>query len=75
MTKGKGTKPKELIPPAPAAHKATQQEFVEAYQALCKRMGWQIGGQSVLRPMNDLGGSIIVAQLGIVPFVEQPPQQ
>lgn len=70
MTKGKGIKPEEMIPPATPIRKYTPQEFSAEYGALCKRMGFQIVGQAGLKPMNDLGGYMTVVQLAIVPYVE-----
>jgi hypothetical protein len=54
--------------------KYTQQEFVEMYNSLCRQTGWQIAGQPSLKPMNDLGGCLIVAQLGVVQYIEPPKQ-
>jgi hypothetical protein len=72
MAKGKGIPPEETIKaaPKPELHQYTQQEFVDGYNALCKKTGWMITAQAGLRPMNDLGGSLIVTQLVIVPWVE-----
>lgn len=72
MSKGKGIKPEQTIPTAPAVAKPNQQEFATAYQALCKKMGWMITAQTGLRQMNDLGGSMIVTQLAIIPYTEPP---
>ena len=60
--------------PAPAGekHAPTQQEFADAYLALCKQTGWQIAGHAALKPMNDLGGYMITVQLSVVQYVEPP---
>ena len=73
MAKDKGIAPERTIP-APKVSKPTQQEFATAYQALCKKMGFQIVGQAGLKPMNDLGGYITVLQLAIAPYVEPTNQ-
>ena len=74
MAKGKGMNPEDKIPPAPKAAQPTQQDFATAYQALCKKMGFQIVGQAGLKPLNDLGGYLTVVQLAIAPYVEPTPQ-
>ena len=74
MSKGKGIVPEQTIPASMMAAKPTQQDFATAYQALCKKMGFQIVGQAGLKPMNDLGGYITVVQLAIAPYVEPTNQ-
>lgn len=54
--------------------KYTQQEFIDMYNALCKQTGWQVMGQPALKAMNDLGGCLIVAQLGVVQYTEPSKQ-
>jgi hypothetical protein len=65
----KGKKPTIPAPPSPPA-KYTEQDFFSAYTSLCKRMGWQIVGRPALRHTNDLGGSLIIVELGIAPYME-----
>jgi hypothetical protein len=48
----------------------TEQEFANEYLELCKKTGFQISGQAVLKPMNDLGGSLIAIQLVVIPYQE-----
>lgn len=52
------------------ASRPKQEDFIREYNALCKRMGWQLAAQPALKPMNDLGGSIIIVQLMIIPYKE-----
>jgi hypothetical protein len=49
----------------------TEKQFIEKYVALCKEAGWQISGQPALKPINDLGGSLVIVQLGVIPYVEK----
>ena len=65
MAKGKSIPAPEVTP-----KKYSQQEFVDMYLALCKQTEWQISGQPALRPMNDLGGSMVIVQLAVVPYTE-----
>jgi hypothetical protein len=69
MSKGKSIPAPAVIP---AEKKYTQQQFIDAYQELCKKTGWQIVGQPGLKPMQDLGGALIVVQLAVIPF--EPPK-
>jgi hypothetical protein len=43
----------------------SQQEFLERYNALCAETGWQLAATATpgLKPLNDLGGYIIVTQV------------
>jgi len=71
MEEGKGIPIEKALPPAPVTQKTTAEDFAREYDALCERMGWQIGGKPALKPMNDLGGCMISVQMVIVPFQGQ----
>lgn len=49
----------------------TSEDFSRMYIELCKKTGWQHAGIPALKPMGDLGGSIITIQFSIVPYLEE----
>ena len=52
--------------------KYTEQEFQALYNALCEQTGWTHAARPGLKPMRDLGGALIVCEMGIVPFKAGP---